>query len=93
MAIVIKDAAHVIVQNNMSKSILLNINFWEAKQLEYWLKDNYPDCTIKPVNHDLYVPPEEHEYYRVEGKIDVDLSCILQLKYGLSDNHLNHGKN
>ena len=75
----------------MSNHLLLSLNFWEAKQLEYWLKDNYPNCNIKVVNNDLYTPPEHHEYYRVEGEVDVDLACMLQLKYGLGK--LKHGKN
>lgn len=62
--------------------VLLNLNFWQAKQLEYWLKDNYPTCTISVVNNDGYCPPEDKEFYRVSGDVDVDLACILQLKYG-----------
>jgi hypothetical protein len=74
----------------MSNHLLLSLNFWEAKQLEYWLKDNYPNCHIKVVNADVYTPPEHHEYYKIEGEVDVDLACMIQLKYGLGK--LEHGK-
>jgi hypothetical protein len=74
----------------MNNHLLLSLNFWEAKQLEYWLKDNYPNCHIKVVNNDLYTPPEHHEYYKIEGEVDVDLACMIQLKYGLGK--LEHGK-
>lgn len=70
----------------------LQLNFWQAKQLEYWLKDNYPDCQISPLNYDLYVPPEELDWYKVEGPIDVDLSCLIQLKYGKAKEDLINGK-
>ena len=75
----------------MNNHLLLSLNFWEAKQLEYWLKDNYPNCSIKVVNTDIYTPPEDQEYYRIEGEVGVDLACMLQLKYGLGK--LEHGKN
>lgn len=75
----------------MNNHLLLSLNFWEAKQLEYWLKDNYPNCSIKVVNNDIYTPPEDQEYYRIEGEVNVDLACMLQLKYGLGK--LEHGKN
>lgn len=72
--------------------MLLNINFWQAKQLEYWLKDNYPDCSIKAVNTEGYVPPEELDVYRIEGNIDLDLSCLIQLKYGKAQEKAHNGK-
>lgn len=62
--------------------ILLYINFWQAKQLEYWLKDNYPDCNIRVVDINSYRPPDEKELYKVTGNVDIDLACILKLKYG-----------
>ena len=73
----------------------LKLNFWQAKQLEYWLKDNYPDCSISVIDKNGYgyVPPEELEWYRIEGKIDVDLSCLIQLKYGKALEEIYNGKN
>lgn len=72
--------------------MLIKINFWQAKQLEYWLKDNYPDCTISVVNAESYVPPEEPDFYRIEGNIDIDLSCLIQLKYGMANEKVLYGK-
>lgn len=70
--------------------LVLSLNFWEAKQLEYWLKDNYPKCKISAISKDVYTPPEEQEYYSVDGEVTVDLACMLQLKYGLGK--VEHGK-
>lgn len=71
--------AKVTTQN---QSVLIKLNFWEAKQLEYWLKDNYPSCGITVVNGEGYCPPDIKEYYAVTGEVGVDLACILKLKYG-----------
>ena len=75
----------------MNNHIVLSLNFWEAKQLEYWLKDNYPNCSITAVNKDSYCPPEDREHYKVTGDINVDMACIIQLKYGIGQ--MEHGKN
>jgi len=76
---------------SMSRMIL-QLNFWQAKQLEYWLKDNYPNCSISAVNSYNWVPPEEPEPYRIDGPIDVDLSCMIQLKYGKAKEETLNGK-
>ena len=60
---------------------LIFLNFWERKQLEYWLVDNFPDCTIRNI-HDTWSSPEEQEWYAIEGNITVDMECLLKLKYG-----------
>lgn len=72
--------------------LTIKLNFWQAKQLEYWLKDNYPECTISPINLDCWLPPEEPEWYRIDGKVDVDLSCLIQLKYGTLQENTLYGK-
>jgi len=73
-------------------NIFLNLNFWQAKQLEYWLKDNYPNCNIAAVDINGYYPPESKEFYRISGDIDIDLACILKLKYGKDvEEHINNG--
>ena len=61
--------------------ILIDLNFWESKQLEYWLKDNYPDCQIRSL-YDKFTPPEEEDHYAIEGTIIPELEYILKLKYG-----------
>jgi hypothetical protein len=66
--------------HNMSQ-ILLTLNFWESKQLEYWLTDNYPDVKIR-VLYDTWSPPESEEWYALEGPIDTEFECLLRLKYG-----------
>ena len=80
-----------VTTHKMSR-MLIQINFWQAKQLEYWLKDNYPDCSISAVNKEGYVPPEELDVYQIEGNIDVDLSCMIQLKYGKAQEKAHNGK-
>ena len=60
---------------------LVFLNFWESKQLEYWLEDNYPSCRLRPL-YDTWTAPEESEWYTIEGNINVDLECLLKLKYG-----------
>jgi hypothetical protein len=72
--------------------LTLQLNFWQAKQLEYWLKDNYPNCSISVVDVNGWVPPEEPETYRIDGPIDIDLSCIIQLKYGKAKQEIHNGK-
>lgn len=61
--------------------LLINLNFWEYKQLEYWLKDNYSNATIRNI-YDKFMPPEEEELYAIEGKLDKELAYMLKLKYG-----------
>lgn len=65
----------------MKSQQLISLNFWESKQLEYWLSDNYPNCRIRSL-YDNWSDPEEEEWYAIEGNIDVDLECLLKLKYG-----------
>jgi hypothetical protein len=60
---------------------LIFLNFWERKQLEYWIKDNYPDCYIRSL-YDTWVEPEDEEWYAIEGNITLDMECLLKLKYG-----------
>jgi asparagine synthetase A len=75
---------------------LIFLNFWESKQLEYWLNDNYPDCRIRSL-YDNWSSPEEEEWYAIEGNIDVDLECLLKLKYGnklkVSNAGIRYGQN
>lgn len=65
----------------MKSQQLISLNFWECKQLEYWLKDNFPDCTIRSL-YDRFTGPEEQDWYAIEGDISVDMECLLKLKYG-----------
>ena len=78
----------------MRSQLRLFLNFWESKQLEYWLQDNYPDLTIRSL-YDKFSQPEEKDWYAIEGKIDVDTECIIKLKYGnkvsTSNAGLKHG--
>jgi len=60
---------------------LISLNFWECKQLEYWLTDNFPECTIRSL-YDTWSNPEEEEWYAIEGNITVDMELLLKLKYG-----------
>jgi hypothetical protein len=60
---------------------LISLNFWEYKQLEYWLADNFPECTIRSL-YDTWSNPDQEEWYAVEGNITVDMECLLKLKYG-----------
>lgn len=62
--------------------LLLRINFWESKQLEYWLTDNYSDCTIRCMYDDSFMPPEQEDLYAIEGTIVPELECLIKLKYG-----------
>ena len=64
----------------MKSQIRLMLNFWESKQLEYWLNDNYPECTIREL-YDRWTKPEEEQMYAVEGKIPLELECWMKLKY------------
>jgi hypothetical protein len=65
----------------MKSQQLIYLNFWEYKQLEYWLKDNFSNCTIQSM-YDKFSDPEESDWYKIEGDITVDLECLLVLKYG-----------
>lgn len=60
---------------------LIALNFWEYKQLEYWLADNFPECTIRSL-YDTWSNPDQEDWYAVEGNITVDMECLLKLKYG-----------
>ena len=60
---------------------LISLNFWESKQLEYWLSDNFPNCQLRSL-YDKWLGPEEQDWYAIEGEITVDLECLLKLKYG-----------
>lgn len=66
--------------SEMSQLILV-LNFWESKQLEYWLTDNYPDCKLRSL-YDKFTGPDEPDSYALEGDITEDLECFLRLKYG-----------
>ncbi len=61
--------------------LLINLNFWESKQLEYWLTDNFPSCTVRSL-YDKWTGPEEEDRYAIEGNITQELECLLKLKYG-----------
>jgi hypothetical protein len=69
---------------------LILLNFWEYKQLEYWLADNFPDCRIRAI-YDKWTSPDEEDVYAVEGDITVDMECLLKLKYGNKLKHSNAG--
>ena len=61
--------------------LIINLNFWESKQLEYWLTDNYPDCKIRNL-YDKFTGPDEPDWYAVEGNLEDELVCYLKLRYG-----------
>lgn len=61
--------------------LLINLNFWESKQLEYWLTDNYKDCRIRSM-YDNFTAPEDEDLYAVEGEVTKELEYLLRLKYG-----------
>lgn len=65
----------------MKSQQLITLNFWECKQLEYWLKDNFPECSIRSI-YDKFTSPEEEDWYAIEGDISVDMELLLKLKYG-----------
>ena len=75
---------------------LIFLNFWEYKQLEYWLEDNYPDCRIRSL-YDTWTAPDESEWYAIEGNITLDMELLLKLKYGNklkgSNAGIRHGQN
>ncbi len=75
---------------------LISLNFWEYKQLEYWLADNFPECTIRSL-YDTWSNPDQEDWYAVEGDITVDMECLLKLKYGnklkSSNAGIKHGQN
>jgi hypothetical protein len=72
----------------------LFLNFWEFKQLEYWLSDNYPELKIRSL-YDKYTSPDEEDWYAIEGNIDIDTECLIKLKYGnkvtVSNAGIRHG--
>ena len=70
---------------------LIFLNFWECKQLEYWLEDNFPDCIIRSL-YDTWTAPEENEWYAIEGNITLDMELLLKLKYGNKLKGSNAGK-
>jgi hypothetical protein len=78
------------------KQQLIFLNFWECKQLEYWIEDNFPDCRIRNL-YDTWTAPEESEWYAIEGNITVDMECLLKLKYGnklkVSNTGIKYGQN
>ena len=65
----------------MHTQLRIFLNFWEAKQLEYWLKDNYPNLTVRCL-YDNVTTPYESELFAVEGLLDQEATCMLKLKYG-----------
>jgi len=65
----------------MNQQKLIFLNFWECKQLEYWIEDNFPDCRIRSL-YDTWTAPEELEWYAIEGNITLDMELLLKLKYG-----------
>jgi hypothetical protein len=69
-----------VITQQMKNQQLIFLNFWESKQLEYWLEDNFPDCRIRSL-YDTWTAPEDSEWYAVEGNITLDLECLLKLKY------------
>ena len=75
---------------------LIFLNFWECKQLEYWIEDNFPDCRIRTL-YDTWTAPEESEWYAIEGNITLDMELLLKLKYGNklkgSNAGIRHGQN
>jgi hypothetical protein len=75
---------------------LISLNFWECKQLEYWLADNFPECTIRSL-YDKWTGPEEEDWYAIEGEITLDMELLLKLKYGNklkgSNAGIRHGQN
>jgi hypothetical protein len=75
---------------------LIYLTFWEYKQLEYWLTDNFPDCRIRSL-YDTWSGPGETELYAIEGDITVDMECLIKLKYGnklkSSNAGIRHGQN
>jgi hypothetical protein len=70
-----------VITQPMKTQQLISLNFWESKQLEYWLSDNYPDCRIRSL-YDNWSSPEDEEWYAIEGNITLDMECLLKLKYG-----------
>lgn len=65
----------------MKRQQLIFLNFWECKQLEYWLADNFPKCRIRSL-YDKWTSPEEEDWYAIEGEITLDMELLLKLKYG-----------
>ena len=80
----------------MKTQQLISLNFWESKQLEYWLSDNFSDCRIRCL-YDIWSDPEQEEWYAIEGNITLDMELLLKLKYGNklkgSNAGIRHGQN
>ena len=57
------------------------MNFWESKQLEYWLADNCSTAQVRSL-YDKFTPPEEEDLYAIEGKLDKESVYMLKLRYG-----------
>ena len=80
----------------MKTQQLISLNFWESKQLEYWLADNFSDCRIRCL-YDHWSDPEQEEWYAIEGNITLDMELLLKLKYGNklkgSNAGIRHGQN
>jgi len=78
----------------MVSQIKVFLNFWEYKQLEYWLADNFPECNVRTL-YDTWSNPEDQDWYAIEGNIDVDTECLIKLKYGnkvkISNAGMRHG--
>ena len=80
----------------MKTQQLISLNFWESKQLEYWLSDNFSDCRIRCL-YDTWSDPTQEEWYAIEGNITLDMELLLKLKYGNklkgSNAGIRHGQN
>jgi hypothetical protein len=61
--------------------ILVFLNFWQYKQLEYWLTDHYSDCTIREL-YDHWSKPEDKDWYAIEGAVTAELEMLIKLRYG-----------
>lgn len=70
-----------MITQQMKTQQLISLNFWESKQLEYWLSDNFSDCQIRCL-YDTWSDPEQEEWYAIEGNITLDMELLLKLKYG-----------
>jgi hypothetical protein len=64
--------------------ILVNLNFWEYKQLEYWLTDHYSECRIREL-YDNWSEPYQKQWYAIEGAVTQELEMLIKLRYGDKD--------
>ena len=71
-----------MITQQMKKQQLISLNFWESKQLEYWLTDNFPNCRVRCLYDTWSGHPDVVEWYAIEGDIPLDMECLLKLKYG-----------